>query len=402
VIFDLHIRNAAQIVTMDGNDMGVVEGGDIIIHQGRISEVCKGGKQECRAEHIMDVTGKVVMPGFVDCHTHLVFGGSRATEFARRMRGDSYADIAREGGGIISTVKATRNASFEELYEKGKERLNEMLAWGTTTVEVKSGYGLTLADELKQLSVIRSLNQDSPQTLVPTFLGAHAIPPEMDRDAYVTELLELMLPEVAEKGLAEFVDAFCDSIAFTNEETRRILTKAKKLDMKVKLHVDEIADTGGAALAAELGAISAEHLVKSSEDGLKAMADASVVPVLLPATTFFLREEARPKVTLMRSLKMPIAVATDFNPGSSTVFALPFAAACAALVDGLTLEEAVKGITINAAKAIALDNEIGSITVGKYADLVILDIDSWEELVYSFNRNSVDTVIKQGEVVYGS
>lgn len=399
-MFDLHIRNASQIVTMEGEGLGVVEKGSVLVHEGRISKVCTVEEGErCDAEKVLDASGMVMMPGFVDCHTHLVFGGSRAKEFARRMAGASYEEIAREGGGILSTVNATRHASFKELYDRAAKWLSEMLRWGTTTVEIKSGYGLSLADELKQLSVIRSLAEEVPQTLVPTFLGAHAIPEEPSRDEYVKELIDLMLPEVAEKGLAKFVDVFCDSIAFTNDETRRILQKAKELDLGIKLHVDEIVDTGGAKLSAELGAVSASHLVKSNEEGLGAMAQAGVVPVLLPATTFFLKEKARPNVDLMRELDMPIVVATDFNPGSSTIFALPFAAACGALVDGLRLEEAMKGITINAARALELEDDIGSIVPGKYADLLLLEMDTWEELVYFFNRNSIHNVIKRGEVV---
>lgn len=399
MIFDLHIHNANQIVTMNGDGLGVIEGGDIIIHQGKISEVCSHDKS-CKAENAVNASGKVVIPGLIDCHTHLVFGGSRAKEFKKRMEGASYEDIDREGGGIKSTVSATRHATFQELYERAYGWLTEMLEWGTTTVEIKSGYGLTLADELKQLTVVRSLAEEVPQTLVPTFLGAHSIPAEVKREDYVKEIIDLMLPQVAEKGLARFVDVFCDSIAFTNDETRRILKKAADLDMGLKLHVDEIADTGGAGLAAELGAVSAEHLVKSSPEGLRAMADAGVVPVLLPATTFFLREKARPNIELMRELEMPIALATDFNPGSSTVFALPFAAACGTLVDGLTLKEVMKAVTINAARALGLESEMGSIEAGKNADLVILDIQTWEEFIYFFNRNSVDTVVKNGEVVY--
>lgn len=400
MIFDLHIRNASQVLTMEGGGIGLRENTDIIIHQGEISEVCNAGERECSANNVLDASDKVVMPGFVDCHTHLVFAGSRATEFAQRMRGQSYEQISREGGGIFSTVQATRKATFAELYERGLEWLNQMLAWGTTTVEIKSGYGLSLADELKQLSVIRSLAQETSQTVVPTFLGAHSLPPNRKREEYVAEIIDLMLPEVAEKGLARFVDVFCDSIAFTNSEARRILEKAKQLKLGIKLHVDEIEDTGGAGLAAELGAVSAEHLVRANDEGLKAMADAGVIPVLLPATTFFLREEQRPKVDLMRKLDMPIAVATDFNPGSSTVFALPFAGACGCLIHGLTLEEVAIGITLNAALALGLESDIGSITPGKQADLVILDIDTWEELIYLFNRNSVEVVIKKGEVIY--
>jgi len=398
VTFDLLIRNASQIVTMEGEELGVIENASIVVHEGRIAEICTTDARS--SENVLDASGKVVMPGFVDCHTHLVFGGSRADEFRRRMAGASYEELARQGGGILSTVKATRRAPFEELYDRSVKWLGEMLAWGSTTVEIKSGYGLTLADELKQLSVIRSLAEEVPQTLVPTFLGAHAVPPDVERSAYIDEVVDLMLPEVAQKGLARFVDVFCDSIAFTKEETKRILTRAKELDLGLKLHADEIENIGGAGLAAELGAVSAEHLVRTDRDGLRAMAEAGVVPVLLPATTFFLREEARPDVAAMREFDMPIAVATDFNPGSSTVFALPLAGACGALLDGLTLEEVMRGITINAARALGLEHEIGSIAPGKAADLVVLDMDFWEELIYLFNRNSVDTVLKRGEVVY--
>lgn len=398
MIFDLHIRNASQILTMEGEGLGLIEGGDIIVHEGKISEVCSKPK-ECSSEHVLDATGKVVMPGFVDCHTHLVFGGSRAQEFAQRMRGETYTDIARKGGGILSTVRSTRQTSFEELYERSLRWLYEMLHWGTTTVEIKSGYGLSLADEIKQLSVIRSLAEELPQTLVPTFMGAHAVPPEVKREDYIKEIIDLMLPEVAEKDLAKFTDVFCDSIAFSTDETRVILERSKELGLGIKVHADEIDDTGGAKLAAELGAVSAEHLVKASDEGLRAMARQGVVPVLLPATTFFLKEKARPNVELMRELGMPMAIATDFNPGSSTIFSLPFAAACGVLIDGLSLEETMRGITVNAAKAIGMDSQIGSLKPGTYADIVILDIDSWEELVYFFNRNPVRTVLKKGTQV---
>lgn len=401
MIFDLLIKNISELVTMEGYNLGIVENASVVIHDGKISKVCRtGDEQGCHAEMIIDASGKVVMPGFVDCHTHLVFGGSRADEFEKRMKGATYAEIAREGGGILSTVKATRRASFEELYEKALDWLNEMLCWGTTTVEIKSGYGLNLADELKQLSVIRSLAEDAPQTLIPTFLGAHAVPPEIKKDEYISLLADIMLPEVAEKGLAQFFDVFCDSIAFSNNETKKLVEKAKEYGLKIKLHVDEIEDVGGAKLAADLGAVSAEHLVKSNEEGLRRMAERGVVPVLLPATTFFLKEQARPNVKLMRELKMPIAVASDFNPGSSTVYALPFASACGVLLDDLTLEEALKGITTNAAKALGIDDAVGSIREGKDADLVILDSDSWKNVVYYFNRNFVVTVVKKGQVIY--
>ncbi len=400
--FDLLIRNAHEVVTMEGDGLGVIEKASILIKSGKIARICRTDEEvrSCQAEMVIDASGKIVMPGFVDCHTHLVFAGSRAEEFKLRTEGATYEEISKAGGGILSTVKATRHASFDVLYDKAIERLDQMLRWGTTTVEIKSGYGLSMADEIKELSVIRSLAEEVPQTLVPTFMAAHAFPPDVPRQEYVKQIIDMMLPEVAEKGLAKFTDVFCDSIAFTNEETRMILSRAKELELGIKLHVDEIADTGGAGLAAELGAASAEHLVKSNEDGLRRMAEAGVVPVLLPATTFFLKEKARPNVKLMRELAMPVAVATDCNPGSSTVFAMPFAAACGVLVDDLTLDEVLRGITINAARALGMDNQVGSIEPGKNADIVILDLGSWMELIYNFNRNPVITVIKNGEVVY--
>lgn len=403
MIFDLHVRNASQIVTMEGDGLGVIEDGSILIKGERIAQVCRPGEEEgCSAERVVDAEGKVVMPGFVDCHTHLVFAGSRAGEFKERMEGASYEEIARKGGGIASTVKATRQATFEELYENSLGWLSQMLAWGTTTVEIKSGYGLTLADELKQLGVIRSLSQEVPQTIVPTFLGAHAVLPGTDRKTYVDEVINLMLPEVAEKNLARFADVFCEEIAFTPDETRRILKKASELGLGIKLHADEIADTGGALLSAQLGAVSAEHLTRANPEGLKAMAQKDVIPVLLPGTTFFLKEEARPDIGLMRKLGMEMAVGTDFNPGSCTIFSLPLAGACGALVYGMNLEEVLKGITINPAKALGLSDEVGSITEGKYADLLCLKLETWEELLYMFNRNPVDTVVKKGRVVYGA
>lgn len=399
--FDLLIRNALEVVTMEGVGLGVIEKASILVKNGKIAKVCSTDEEpQCHAEMVIDASGKVVMPGFVDCHTHLIFAGSRAEEFKLRTEGATYEEISKAGGGILSTVKATRHASFDVLYNKAVDRLDQMLRWGTTTVEIKSGYGLSMADEIKELSVIRSLAEEVPQTLVPTFMAAHAFPPDVPRQEYVKQITEMMLPEITEKGLAKFTDVFCDSIAFTNEETRVILGRANELGLGIKLHVDEISDTGGAGLAAELKASSAEHLVKSNEDGLRRMAKAGVVPVLLPATTFFLKEKARPNVKLMRELAMPVAVATDFNPGSSTVFALPFAAACGVLVDDLTLDEAIRGITFNAARAIGMEDKIGSIKPDKFADIVILDLNSWTELIYNFNRNPVITVIKNGEVVY--
>lgn len=338
------------------------------------------------------------MPGFVDCHTHLVFGGYRDDEFEQRLQGKSYKEIAEAGGGILSTVRKTRLAPESELYDAARARLREMLQWGTTTCEIKSGYGLDTETELKLLRVIRQLAQDSVQTVVPTFLGAHSVPPELDKPAYIRKLVDEMIPMVADAGLARFCDVFCENYVFNAEESRRILEAGKRHGLIPKIHADEIETSGGAETAARVGAISAEHLLVPSNQGLRAMKEQGVIAVLLPGTSLFLKTGEKAPVAKMRELGLAMALGSDFNPGSCTVFAMPMVIALACLLYGMTIEEALIAATRNAAKALKLGQQ-GSIRPGMDADLLILDIPNYRHIAYRLGHNPVRTVVKAGKVV---
>lgn len=350
---------------------------------------------------LLDAGGRAVIPGFVDPHTHLVYAGTRAGEFAQRLRGASYLEILATGGGILSTVTATRAASEEELAEQAVRRLRRFLLAGTTTVEVKSGYGLDRETELKQLRVVRHLRRMLPMDLVPTFLGAHAVPAEYRhrRQAYVDLLVDAMLPIVAAEGLAEFADVFCEEGVFDPDETRSILRRARQLGLGLKLHADElVAAFGGAELAAELGATSADHLLHASEEGLAAMARAGTVAVLLPGTAFFLRAGRYAPARRMVEMGLPVALATDHNPGTCTLESMAQVMGLAALEMGLTPAEALTAATINAAHAVGRQGEAGSLEPGKRADLLVLDGEGPEDIVYRFGTNLVDRVVAQGRL----
>jgi imidazolonepropionase len=336
----------------------------------------------------------------VDSHTHLVWAGSREDELRRRLAGARYGEIAAEGGGIVATMRATREASLEDLCELAAGRLATMLLWGTTTAEAKSGYGLDVPTELRQLQAVRALARRQPIELVPTFLGAHSVPPEHrgDREGFVRLLLDEALPAVVAEGLAEFCDVFCEPGAFTVEESRRILMRAAELGLGVKIHADELAASGGAELAAELGAVSAEHLMKASAAGRRALARAGVLAVLLPATSLFLMEEPADGPAF-RDAGCAIALATDLNPGSSPTESLPLVAVLACLRNRLTPEEAVTGVTLNAAAAVRRADRLGSLEEGKQADLVVLRDPTYLHLVYHFGVNPVRHVVKAGRVV---
>jgi imidazolonepropionase len=350
---------------------------------------------------IVDAGSGTVLPGFVDAHTHLPFAGWRESEFDERLRGATYSEIAARGGGILSTVAATRSAGRELLSELVTGRLNGMLALGTTTAEAKSGYGLTADDEIKQLKALRDASAGHPIDLVPTFLGAHTVPAEhrASRDEYVRLLIDEMIPRVAEAGLARYADAFVDSNAFTVEEARRILSKAKERGLEIRLHADQLADDGAASLAAELGAVSADHLEYASDEGLAAMARAGTCGVLLPAATFFLMMDRRPPGRKLIDAGIPVVVATDFNPGSCPTESMGAAIWFACLTAGLTVDEAIAGATLNAAHSLGLAAETGTIETGKRADLVVHAVPNRYHLVYRFGVQRVRTVIAAGKVV---
>ncbi|MBS3873467.1 MAG: imidazolonepropionase [Firmicutes bacterium] len=356
----------------------------------------------CDAEtSTIDATGKLVMPGYVDCHTHLSFAGWRDHELPLRLAGNSYLDILASGGGIISTVTKTRAATPAELLAKVRSSLDTMLLHGTTTVEAKSGYGLTLEDELKQLRVLREADGQHPVDIVRTFMGAHALPPEYaaNRKGYIGSLVHDMLPQVAAERLAEFCDCFCENKAFTIEECRKVLLAAQKLGLGAKVHADEITPLGGALLAAELGAVSAEHLIHADSAHLVAMAAAKVIAVLLPATSFILQTPKRAPFKEMLALGVPVAISTDYNPGTSPLPSMQLLQSMACFHYGFTPAQAFAASTINAAHAIRRGEECGSLEACKLADITILNAPSLDFVPYHLGVNLVDKVIKRGKLV---
>lgn len=413
------IKNAAELVTCSGfsakkgkqmADLHIIEDGAAIIKEGEIEAVGQTGDIEKQfkksgADHsdfdIIDARGKAVLPGFVDSHTHLVFGGYRAEEFSWRLRGDSYMEIMQRGGGIVNTVNATRQASAKELLQSGIKRLNSMLSFGVTTVEGKSGYGLDRETEIKQLEVMARLNQIHYLDVVPTFLGAHAVPQEYKgkQDAFIDFMATDVLPRVADQTLAEFCDIFCEKSVFSVEQSRRLLTRAKELGLKLKLHADEIVQLGGAELAAELGAVSADHLLQASDQGIKDMAAAGVVATLLPATAFSLKESYANGRKMIDS-NCAVALATDFNPGSCFTESIPLVFALATLYMNISTEEAINALTINGAAALNRADQIGSIDAGKKGDLIVLEFPSYTYIPYHLGVSTVEKVIKQGNPVF--
>jgi imidazolonepropionase len=340
--------------------------------------------------------GRWITPGLIDCHTHLVYAGDRAHEFELRLAGASYQDIARQGGGIVATVKATRAASERDLVAAALPRLDRLLAEGVTTVEIKSGYGLELATEARMLRAARALAGERDVSVVTTFLGAHALPPEAgDKERYIDEVVA-MIPAVAREGLADAVDAFCEGIAFSPEHTARVFAAAKAAGLPVRLHADQLSNLHGARLAARHGALSADHLEYADEEGVAAMAQAGTVAVLLPGAFYVLREKQRPPVEALRRQGVPIAIATDCNPGTSPVTSLLITMNMGATLFGLTIEEAVAGVTREAARALGRLAEIGTLEAGKWCDLAIWDVERPAELVYRIGFNPLHARIWRG------
>ncbi len=352
---------------------------------------------------VIDARGGCVVPGLIDCHTHTVFAGSREAEFVMRIRGRNYAEIAESGGGIINTVRAVRASTVDELVQLAMPRLRRMLANGVTTVEIKSGYGLSVADEIKMLRVVKQLGELQPIELVGTFLGAHTIPPEFthQRSKYIDLVTsDEMMGLIVEERLAEFCDVFCERSALSVEESRRVLQAGRERGLMPKLHADQITQIGASRLAAEVRAISADHLETIDEGGIDAMKSAGVIAVLLPACSFFLGVEQAPARRMMKS-GLPVALGTDYNPGSSMVESLPLAMSIACTQMHMTPAEVLVATTINAAAAINRAATIGAIGKGRQADLAILDVPNYEQWPYNAGRNCVRTVVKRGRVVYG-
>ncbi|MGF9797765.1 imidazolonepropionase [Brevibacillus agri] len=411
------IRHASQLATLAGgssapvtgarmNELAIIEDGSVWLENGVIErvgtddELASVYRERAHEAFVIDATGKLVTPGLIDPHTHLVHAGTRQNEFNMRLNGATYMEIMNNGGGIHATTAATRQATHEELYAESKRRLDQFLLHGVTTVEAKSGYGLTLEDELKQLEVAKKLHEEHPVDLVSTFMGAHAVPREYKEtpDAFVDLVVEQMIPEVARRKLAVFNDVFCERGVFTPEQSRRILEAGMRHGLLPKIHADEIEPYEGAELAASLGAVSADHLLRASDRGIELMAEAGVIAVLLPGTAFFLMaESANGRKMIDRGVA--VAISTDCNPGSSPTVSLPLMMNLGCLKMGMTPAEVLTAATINAAHAIRCAHEVGSIEVGKKADIAIFDVPDFMTLQYRYGVNHVDTVIKQGTVV---
>ena len=380
--------------------LGFVQRGAIACRGGRI--IYAGPEADMPsgwdAGEVIELEGRLVTPGLVDCHTHLVFGGERSAEFEMRRRGSSYEEIARAGGGIVSTVRATRAADEDELYRSAADRLDRMIADGVTTVEIKSGYGLDVETELRILRVARALGTSRPVEVATALLGAHTLPPEFkaDRAAYLRLVTDEMIPRARAEGLADAVDAFLEPIAFSAEEVRRVFEAARAHGLPVKLHADQLTASGGAALAAEFGALSADHLEWTDEAGVAALAKAGTVAVLLPGAFFSLREEKKPPVDALRRAGVPMAVATDCNPGTSPLVSMQAAMTLAAVQFRLTAEEVIAGATREAARALGREADIGTLDPGKACDLAIWDAERPAELVYWLGRNSLHARVWRG------
>jgi len=417
---DLIVEGAAELLSVAGHvsrprrgaemrELGILRRGSLAARRGKI--VWIGPTADLLTAirplafcKVIDAYGKTVMPGLVDPHTHLVFAGSRENEFAMRIQGKTYQEIAAAGGGINSTVAATRTAGTADLKAGARRTLDAMLALGTTTVEAKSGYGLDLVNEIKMLEVIRALDEAGPITLVPTFMGAHEIPPEFRQnpEAYVDLVITRMIPMVAARKLARFCDVFCETGVFSVGQTERIFRAAQAVGLELRVHADELTDLGGAAMAARMKARTADHLLYTNDDGIRAMAEAGVIAVLLPGTAYFLHMQRYARARDMIAGGVPVALATDFNPGSCMTESLPLIMNLACTQMRMLPAEAITAATINAAWAIGEQDCVGSLEVGKQADVVVLDAPTHEHLCYHFGVNLVDTVVKNGKVVVES
>lgn len=414
---DIIIKNIDNLITLKGpnrarvkeemKEVSVINNGIVAIEDDRIIFVGEGDlPNKIKTDEntlFIDGKGKTVTPGLVDPHTHLVHGGSREHELAMKLKGAGYLEILEAGGGIHSTVKATREASFEELYTKARKSLDIMLGFGVTTVEAKSGYGLDDFDtEIRQMKVAKKLDEDHPIDVVSTFMGAHAIPSNYKENprGFIDLIIEDMIPEVKNKNLAKFIDVFCEKGVFSVEESREILEAGQRHGLLAKVHADEIEPLGGAELAAQVGCISAEHLVAASDEGIRMMAEEGVVAVLLPATSFNLQLGKFARAKKMIEEGVAVALSTDYNPGSCPTENMQLVMNFASIIMKLTPEEVITAATINGAAALKLEEEIGSIEVGKKADIVVFDAPNLDYIIYHFGINHTDKVLKNGKLVF--
>lgn len=394
------LKNAGLASFVGAGPYGLIENGAVLVEKGQIRWVGPAS-QAPAADEAYDLKGRLVTPGLIDCHSHIIYGGSRAHEFEMRLNGATYVDIAKAGGGILSTVKATRAATEDELVAQALPRLDALLAEGVTTLEVKSGYGLETKSEITMLKAARKLGEARPVDIITTFLGAHALPPEYkeNRAGYLKLVCEEMLPAMV--GLADAVDAFCENIAFSVEETAQVFEAARKLGLPVKLHAEQLTNMGGSRMAAGFHALSVDHVEYLDQLGIDSIAQSGTVAVLLPGAFYYLREKQSPPVAALRAANVPMAVATDLNPGTSPVHSLLTAMNMACVLFGLTPEEALRGATLNAAKALGLKDR-GQIAPGMKADLAIWNTDRPGNLSYPLGLNPCAAVIRNGALVRGS
>jgi len=407
----LAVLHASQVVTLSGakrprigaemSELAIISDGGMLFHNGKIEKIGPSAEIERNVgdEEIIDAGGRVVMPGFVDAHTHLVFAGNRLDDFERRSRGETYEQIAKAGGGIWSTVQKTRAASELDLLTQAKKHANWFLSCGTTTVEAKSGYGLTVEGELKLLRVMRRLKEEVPLEIVPTFLGAHAVPREISPDGYLDVVIAEMLPRVTAEKLAEFCDVFCERGYFDIDQSRRILSAAKKAGLSLRGHVDQLTNSGGAKLMAETGATTADHLEQTDEEGIAALKKANVQPVLLPGSVYALGASRYPRAREMIEVGLAIVLATDFNPGSSPSPSMPMVLSLACTQMKMSPAEAITASTLNAAYSVNRGDKIGSLEPGKFANFVIFDCEDYRELAYWFGIPQTHSVYVRGKCV---
>jgi imidazolonepropionase len=401
---DILALNSNETITLDSpnreTDLGVIDNGGVAINKGKIILAASTDllERKFRARRTIDAKDQIILPGFVDPHTHLIFAGAREAEFQLRIAGASYMDVLGKGGGIIETVNRTRQASSESLFQSGKQRLDTCLESGSTTIEIKSGYGLRDDDELRILRTIQRLRKYHPCRIVPTFMGAHAVPPGETSSEYVLSVIDEMLPQIARAGLAEFCDVFCEQGAFDSLESGRILGKARRLGLKLKIHADQFTDSGGAEIANKLHTISADHLVHSPAKQLEKMGDTKVTPVVLPSSSLSVLSGENADARSMLTLGLPVALGTDFSPSNWMLGQLTVAALASRELR-MNASEIIRGITINAARALGLEKRVGSLQVGKDADLVTLRVPNHRWIGYTFGERIVDNVLIGGEWV---